>query len=254
MNLTEAQKLIQKGLRKNLVLIAGPCVIKYKGRAGSQLAKGERLIMIKRDGNFLVHQNEGFKPVNYQPKGTRISVKLKEDEDDEKLVIKAYRKKPKEIIKVVMSEVDFVRNIELRDDKEIDICGTERQLADMLMEDLSVIERGLKAKQKESPLPQGDVDIFAEDKEGKYVIIEVKRKQAGLKAVTQLKRYVDEVKKIKDREVRGILCAPDISKKAKNHLERKDLEYCTLDFEIEDFNFASIKGLRKKQKGLSEFN
>lgn len=257
MNLREAQMSIQEGLRKNLVLVAGPCIVKYKGRAGSQLAEGERLILIKKDGTFLVHQNTGFKPVNYQPTGTKVSVKVEEgfeDKSNQKLVIKAYRREPREVIKVIMPEVAFVRNIELRDDEEIDICGTERQLANMLMEDLLIVEKGLKAKQKESPLPQGDVDIFAEDEEGRYVIIEVKRKKAGLKAVTQLKRYVDEVKKIKDREVRGILCAPGISKKAKNHLEKKNLEYSVLDFEIEDFDFASIKGLRKKQKGLTEFN
>jgi len=253
MDLREAQIEIQRGLRKNLVLIAGPCAIKYKGRAGSKIGEGERLILIKRDGTFLVHQNTGFKPVNYQPPGTRISVKV-ENKEGEKLVLKARRREPRELIKVTMPEVHWVQNLELKDDEQIDVYGTERELADMLMDDLSVIEKGLKSKNKECPLPQGDIDIFAKDKEGNYVVIEVKRKKAGLKAVTQLKRYTDQVEKTKNAETRGILCAPGISDKAKNHLEKEDLEYSVLEFEIEDFDTASIKGLRKKQKGLTEFN
>lgn len=249
MDLKEAQMQIQDGLRKNMVLVSGPCIIKYKGRAGSKLAEGERLILIKRDGTFLVHQNKGFKPVNYQPPGTRISV----EREDGELVIKARRRDPRELIEVTMPEVNYVKNLELRDDEDIEIHGTERQLADMLLEDLSVIEEGLKAKNKESPLPQGDVDIFAEDEEGKYVVIEVKRKKASLKAVTQLRRYVEETEKAKDRGTRGILCAPGISNKASKQLEEKGLEFSALDFEMMGHDEAEIKGLRKKQKGLKEF-
>lgn len=249
MNLEEAQMAIQDGLRKNMVLVSGPCIVKYQGRAGSKLAEGERILMIKRDGTFLIHQNEGFKPVNYQPPGTRISL---EREDDE-LVVRARRRDPKELIEVTFPEVNYVKNIQLRDDEDIDIHGTERQLADMLMQDLSVIEKGMKTRNKESPLPQGDVDIFAEDKDGKYTVIEVKRKKAGLDAVSQLKRYVEEVKKRKDKDTRGILCAPGVSDKAKKHLENSGLEFSELDFEIMDHDKAEIKGLTKTQKGLSEF-
>lgn len=250
MDLKEAQMKIQQGLRKNMVLVSGPCLVKYKGRAGSKLGEGERIIMIKKDGTFLVHQNKGFKPVNYQPPGTRVSVNTGEGA----LVIKARRREPRELIEVTMPEINWVKNLELRDDENIEIHGTERQLADMLMDDLSVIEDGLKPMQKESPLPQGDVDIFAEDEEGRYVVIEVKRKKAGLKAVTQLKRYVEEVEKRKDRDVRGILCAPGISKKAKNYLENNDFEHDVLDFEMEEHDKTRIKGLRKKQRGLTDFS
>ncbi len=249
MDIQEAQMDIQEGLRKNMVLVSGPCVVKYQGRAGSKLAEGERLILIKRDGTFLVHQNEGFKPVNYQPPGTMVSV----DIEDEELIIRARRKDPRELIEVTMPEVNYVKNIKLRDDEDIDIHGTERQLADMLMEDLSVVEEGMKARNKESPLPQGDVDIFAEDKEGKYVVIEVKRKKASLDAVSQLKRYVEETEKRKDKETRGILCAPGISSKARKHLEDSGLEFSELDFEIMGHDETEIKGLTETQKGLNEF-
>lgn len=249
MDLREAQIEIQDGLRKNLVMVSGPCRVRYKGRAGSKLAEGERLIIIKKDGTFLVHQNKGFKPVNYQPPGTRVSVKLENDE----LIVKATRREPRELIEVKFPKVDYVKNLKLLDDEDITVYGTERELADMLMEDLSVVEEGLKAVNKECPLPQGDVDIFAEDTKDNYVVIEVKRKKAGLKAVTQLKRYVEEVEKRKDRETRGILCAPGISKKAKNFLNASGLEFSVLDFEMMDAERAEIKGLRKSQKGLNEF-
>jgi len=64
------------------------------------------------------------------------------------------------------------------------------------------------------------------------VVIELKRREAGLDAVTQLARYVEEVSKRRDRATRGILCAPKITPNALRMLERDGLEFFKLDYEI----------------------
>ena len=120
------------------------------------------------------------------------------------------------------------------------------------MQDLDVIEKGLKPLKSESTLPKGHIDILAEDKKGNLVVIEIKRRQASLNSVSQLKRYVKEVEKRKDKNTRGILCAPGISPNAYAFLEKEGFEFCRLDYEISNPS-AKIKGLQKKQKGISEF-
>jgi RecB family endonuclease NucS len=92
------------------------------------------------------------------------------------------------------------------------------------------------------------MDIVARDREGRLVVIELKRRQAEFSAVTQLKRYVEELEKRKNEKVRGILCAPGISKNALSMLEKSGLEFSKLDYAIE--KEVIIKGLEKKQKTL----
>ena len=140
----------------------------------------------------------------------------------------------------------------MKDDQELRLFGSERQLSDLLMQDLQLIEEGLIPLQQESPLHKGTIDILAQDKDKNLVVIEVKRRDAQLNAVSQLKRYVDEIGKRKNVKTRGILCSPSISETALKLLEENGLEYYKLDYEIGNPS-AKIKGLQKKQNTLNEF-
>ena len=120
------------------------------------------------------------------------------------------------------------------------------------MKDLNVIEPGLIPVQQESPLPKGHIDILARDKQGNLVVIEIKRRKAELNAVSQLKRYVEEVSKRKDCKTRGVLCAPDISENAKKMLDGYDFEFYKLKYDASDVN-TKIEGLEKKQKELNHY-
>ena len=63
-NYEETYELIEEGLRKKAtILLFACCRVSYEGRALSELNWGERIIMIKPDGAFLIHQEKKVEPV-----------------------------------------------------------------------------------------------------------------------------------------------------------------------------------------------
>jgi hypothetical protein len=251
LSLEEAKRAVEAALDSGrLSVVVGRCRVAYEGRAASKLSEGDRVLIIKPDGTFLVHQNKGMAAINYQGPGTSVSTKLENGE----LVLVAENTKPKvrEKIEVHFYEVYAADSFALRDDSKLKVFGSEKQLADLLMQDLHLIEAGLVPLKRESEFSKGAMDILAEDSRKRLVVIELKRRTAGLDAVTQLARYVNEVNRRKDRETRGILCAPEVTPNALKMLEREGLEFFKLDYEIGNPS-AKIKGLQKKQKALSEY-
>ncbi len=260
MKLEEGKTLIDHAIRQQkLCLVVGHCHVKYKGRAASKLSSGDRLLVIKPDGTFLVHQNSKMAAINYQGPGALISTALSESKPENAetpmpvLIVKAERKKPQEeVIEVAFDALQSVQCFALRDDESLTLFGSERQLADLLEQDLGLIEKGLTPLKTESHFNKGAIDILAEDRSGKLVAIELKRRTAGLDAVTQLVRYVKQLSQRKNTKIRGLLCAPEITPNALKMLEEEGLEYFKLDYEISNPS-ASIKGLQKKQKILGEY-
>lgn len=249
MELSGALAVIERALSESrMALIIGRCRVQYDGRAASKLSEGDRLVIIKPDGTFLVHQGKSMKAVNYQGPGSRHSARL----EGEVLVVESSRLKPEEKITVTFFEVSFAESFHLRDDGEFRLFGSERQLSDLLVHDLQLIEEGLVPVQVESWMRKGAIDILARDKAGGLVAIEVKRRQAGLSAVTQLKRYVGELGKRKGGKVRGIICAPEITGNALKMAEGEGFEFFRLDYEIGNPS-AKIRGLERKQKTVAEF-
>ncbi len=206
-------------------------------------------MLIKGDSSFAIHQNKLLRPTNYMM-GATLSVSL--DEENNTILVDASKRKPKEQIKTTFYRVDFVESFEMDEGKnDISLFGSERELSNELMQDLSFLEKGLKPLNQEEVFRKGIVDILAEDAKGNLVIVEVKRRQAGYDAVEQLKRYVIQVERLKGKHPRGLLVAPAIGKNAMELLERYGLEFFSFDFEIGNPK-AKIKGLQKKQKTLFE--
>ncbi len=248
-HLAEAKDKINASLNSDKMLIViGECFVQYQGRAGSKLPKGKRMLLVKGDKSFAIHQNTKLRPINYMMNAS-ASVEL--NSEKKALVISAVKRKPKEKLDVFFYSVDFVESFEIEGEKEIRLFGSERELSDLLMEDLSVLEKGMTALKKEVPLRKGVIDIFAEDKDKNPVVIEVKRRKADLNSVRQLHSYMQQVELLKGKKTRGIICAPDIGKPTRELLEKYGLEYCKLDYEISNPH-AEIKGLQKKQSTLFE--
>ncbi len=245
MDLSTAKTRIETAIAaKHLTSIVGNCSVEYWGRAASKLPSGKRLLLIKGDYSFAVHQNRLLRPTNYMM-NARIACELQA----QGLVLLASKTKPKETIKAIFSEIEDVQAYAMEESDDLRLFGSERELSNELMQDLSFLEAGLRPLNQEEVLRKGLVDILAEDAQGRFVVIELKRRQADFSAVQQLKRYMDEVQNLKNKKTRGILIAPGIRKNALELLEKYGLEFCKLDFEIQNPK-ARIKGIQKKQQTL----
>lgn len=251
MQLEQAQKRILEAIsKKHLTTICGVCEVDYFGRAVSRLPSGKRLVLIKGDNSISIHQNRLVRPTNYMM-DTRIGVSLEGDS----AVLVAKRIKPKETLTVKFDSIDDVSSYAMEISNDLRLSGSERDLNNMLMQDLSMIEPGLKPLNQQEHFRKGVCDIVAEDADGNLVVIELKRRQADYASVMQLQRYMRQVEKIKSRKTRGILLAPGIGKNAKELLENLGLEFAKIDFELlpSGKEKAKINGLEKKQETIDKF-
>ncbi len=225
-NLAEAQEAIDKALKQRRTLvIAGRCHVHYSGRARSTLEPGERLLIIKEDGSLLVHRPTGYEPVNWQPSGSVFHVEVKSNE----LEIHGVRQKPRENVRVAFSEVFMVSALSLADAGDFLLHATEDDMHRAILMKPELFEEGFKPISWEKKVEPGFVDIYGEDKNGKLVIIEVKRKTANKEAALQLAKYIEPIKAKVNRELRGVLAAPSLAKDVQRMLVTLGLEYKALD-------------------------
>ena len=91
-----------------------------------------------------------------------------------------------------------------------------------------LLEEGFKPISWEKKVEPGFVDIYGEDKNGKLVIVEVKRKTASKEAALQLAKYVEPIKAKVNREVRAVLVAPSLGKDVQRMLVTLGLEFKAL--------------------------
>ncbi len=206
--------------------MAGKCSVHYVGRASSTLELGERMLIIKSDGSLLVHRPVGYEPVNWQPAGSIFHVQVK---DDGNLEIHAVRQKPRENVKITFTDVLMVSALSLDDSGEFLLFASEDDMHRAIILKPELFEEGFKPISWEKKVEPGFVDIYGEDKNGKLVIVEVKRKTASKEAALQLAKYIEPIKAKVNREVRAVLVAPSLGKDVQRLLSTLGLEYKALD-------------------------
>jgi RecB family endonuclease NucS len=201
--LTEAAAEIEKALaQRRTLIVAGTCKVLYSGRAKSTLEPGERILIIKEDGSLLVHRPVGYEPVNWQPSGSVFHVQTK---------------------------ADAVEALSLEDAGDFSLYATEKDMHKAILLKPELLEEGFKPISYEKKVEPGFVDVYGVDKEGRLVVVEVKRKTAGKEAVLQLAKYIDAIKGKADRELRGVLVAPSLGKDVQRLLVTLGLEFKALD-------------------------
>jgi RecB family endonuclease NucS len=224
--LAEAAKLIEKAFaQRRTIIVAGNCHVHYAGRANSTLELGERLLIIKSDGSLLVHRPVGYEPVNWQPAGSVFHAQLKENS----LEVHAVRQKPRESVRVTFNKILMASALSLTDSGEFMLNASEEDMHKAILLKPSLFEDGFKPISYEKKVEPGFMDVYGEDKNGRLVVIEVKRKTAGKDAVLQLARYIDAVKGKANRELRGVLVAPSLGKDVQRLLVTMGLEFKALD-------------------------
>lgn len=243
----EAEKVLQEYLsRAFTVQVNGLCTVNYQGRAKSKLDRGERLVLKKQDSALLVHGPENYQPKNWQPEVDSYSV----DRADDRLVLRAKRNSPDEVVEIFFERIDLVTVDQLVDKSELKIRGHEVDIHESIEDEPGIVEDGLKVIERERETPAGFIDVFARDEENNYVVIEVKR-NPDYNTVLQLQRYVDEIDEEFQGEIRGILVAPKMTDNVLDYLEERDLEF--VEVEMEDV-IASYKAIDNSQSGLEDFS
>jgi len=223
-----AAETIRWGLEAEaLVTVFGRCTVEYEGRAASELGAGERHLLLKPDGAALVHTAEGQQPVNWQPPGCVHAVEPREGT----LEVRSTRSTPAEELLVSFEETLHVGVFAMSEPDQLSIVGTEADLRERLLEEPSLLEPGFQPLAIERQTPAGAVDVFGEDRAGRTVIVELKRRRAGPDAVSQLRRYVDALERDLHTatDLRGILVAPSVTERAERLLAEHGLEFVALE-------------------------
>lgn len=243
--LNELTNLFNDALKRNETIVLGcNCKINYSGRAESFLDIGDRIIIIKSDNTLLVHQPKGNNPINYMKPNTFHNLIF----ENKKLFLKSNNLPLKESMRIEIKKVYFFNAHKLEDGQNILISGTEEDMSNMIYNNPSIVEEGLKPVSREEQTKYGFIDVLCTDKNKVLTVIECKRYNADLGAVTQLRRYVEKVKASKGiNKVRGILAAPRISNNALQMLKDWGFKFVKVKPPKQYENFD------KQQKTLTNF-
>ena len=123
----------------------------------------------------------------------------------------------------------MVSTLNLLDSGEFILHASEDDMHRAILLKPELFEVGFKPISWEKHVEPGFVDIYGEDKDGKLVIIEVKRRTASKENVMQLSKYIEPIKAKVNREVRAVLVAPSLAKDVQGLLVSMGLEFKALD-------------------------
>jgi len=210
---------------RKIVVLVGNCWVDYQGRASSKLEPGERIVLIKEDGSVLVHRPVGYEPVNWQPAGCLFQTRVIGDV----LHVRAIRQKPSESVRISFDRVHLASAMSLVDKGAFSLYASEEDMRRAILLEPSILESGLKPIAYEKKIEPGFVDVYGIDRNERLVVVEIKRKAAGRTAALQLAKYVDFVKSVAGREVRGVLAAPLLARGVQRLLATLRLEFKALD-------------------------
>jgi len=237
------KKYYIKKPEKISLIIIGKCIVNYNGRAKSFLDWGERIILIKQDDTILIHRPKMREPVNWQPTGNKINFRINKNN----LILKSLNSKQNEKMEIIFTNINIIISSHIKDSAKLIISGMEKDIVNQILNNPSIIEEGLYISKKEKQVKSGLIDLYGIDNNHIPVIIEVKRSQATINSVHQLRCYVNDMKKEnEDAKIRGILCAPKIPEMIKNLLLDYNLEWKEIERKIiiNDDNQKTLKDFK----------
>jgi len=211
----ELAEFLSKYSRTHTIIIVALTEVEYVGRAASHAYPAARVVMIKPDGTLLIHENSRREPLNWQPPGAKQHFSC----TAEGLVVKSVRVSPREEVRVLVRDPEFVAACRL-DTTTLRVFGTEADIARLVAENPSAIEPGAVVVGREVSTPFGKIDVLLRSPRGELLVVEVKNERAGVSSVVQLKRYVEYYRE-RGMKVRGVLVAPAISEDGRRLLARE---------------------------------
>jgi len=242
----KAVSLVRDALSKRkTLLIVGNCWVDYRGRASSKLKVGERIVILKEDGSLLVHRPLGYEPVNWQPPGCVFHVNA----FGKVLLVRAVRRRPSESVRISFDRVYLLSVLSLVDRGEFALHASEEDMQRAVLMEPSLVEEGFQPITYEKKVEPGFVDVYGVDRAGRFVVVEIKRRTASKEAVLQLVKYVDAVRGLVNREVRGVLAAPGLGRGVQRLLATLGLDFKALDPK----KCAEVLSGRAETRRLHEF-
>jgi RecB family endonuclease NucS len=208
----------------SMLTVEARCEVTYEGRTSGYLAAGDRILVAKPDGTFLVHQPTGHKPVNWMPGGGSVSARL----SDGDAVLLARRTNPSERVEVRIEETYGLTRFDAVDGATYEDSGTEAEMHEFIKSNPDSLGADIRIVEHERESKYGYIDFYAVDDDGVPVVIEVKRIQATLNHFDQLQRYVSLYEETNE-DVRGMLVAPSASERVKRALRDNGLEFVALE-------------------------
>ena len=155
-------------------------------------------------------------------------------------------------MRILLEAIHIVFSMGLDDEEALDLAGSEDDLQAFLASRPELVEPGFRFWRRERASGRGPMDLYGEDAQGRRVVVEVKRRAAGVKEADQLRRYVERERAARqDTPVRGILVAPKVSDTARKYLADLDLECRELDWD--KLRRPAAELLKAGQKSLREW-
>lgn len=234
--------------RHELIVFFCECEITYSGRAEAFLPRGERLIIIKQDGVLLIHQPINGNPINYLKSGSELSIEMVDDGETSFILLKGRYTPNKEFIEIKVFEIFDTMRRSMEDGQRQTLFGSEAEMSDAIRENPILISKDFKPVSREEHTKVGFIDLFGHDGKGNLVIVECKRYTAGLSAVSQLRRYVEKMKKVRGTEnVIGVMASPKISTHALEMLNSYGYSWKLVEPPKRHVRY------NKRQRSLNEF-
>lgn len=228
-------------------IIVGRVSCRYQGRIDAELTPGDVVVLWRDsrtgsgdDSLLVMSRHSGLPPKNWMSAGSEITAEeftgRGENRRRSRLVLE--HRGRGERLEIFFHEVtDEIVAPAIFEPKLVKL-GAEREFADMLINNLHVIDEGLEPIGREVRTEAGPIDILAREIETKRpVVIETKRSPqgSGLADCYQLARYLDAVRKSKEfgrRRPRGILVAPRFARPALEWLdEHPEITYMRLTYD-----------------------
>jgi hypothetical protein len=148
---------------------------------------------------------------------------------DSVLEIRALRRQPKEAVHIYFDRVYLAAALNLADTGEFSLYASEEDMQRAILVQPQLIEEGFVPISYEKHVKPGFVDVYGTDDKGRFVVVEIKRKTASREAALQLAKYVEAIRGTVNREVRGVLAAPNIAKGVQRLLASLGFDYKALD-------------------------
>lgn len=201
-------------------LVYGVFSIDYDGRGKTFREAAERLLIVKEDGSVAVHNDKGYRPINYMVPPVELTISeniWKFHSNKEEITLEFERIYSDSNL---LMEEDTVKVI-----KE----GTEEHLQRWLIDNLSLVKPSLTFLEREFETGEGPVDLYGLDA-GEESLIEVKR-TAGGPAVAQINRYLAAYNE-KGKKAKGIIVALDFNKRSLTLAKKHGIECLVVPKEV----------------------